>query len=390
MALVNQTCVGLAVETAVARTYKPALAADGMPVGMVRCSVSQGDGRHASVWRGQLVRGVSPWLSPALALLVGLSGVGCAKSQRDFAVSKGEADAAAGAVTGPDASPEGSEGTAGSEPGATSEQPQTTSGGASATPSSSAATSDDVPTDAPGVTSHAVGSSETPDNGTESTGDEPGDTGAGTSEPASGEPGVTSDTATDQTGPDTSAPRCNENILINGDFEAGKEHWSVTSNYGAFEQRVHPLIVENGDASLTDYSVTAYSGTHFAFLGDIPDDEFQGYGLRLAQPVYIPEGALGLVLKGYVWVSTNESDDMEFDYGYIELQPPGDDDKVEQFKFWTNRDPMTDWVQINEYTENLDLVRGQTVDFVVQAQMDATTATRFWFDSLELIVICPE
>lgn len=355
-----------------------------MPALMVRGGVSRSD--------------VLQWLGPTLMVVMGLGGAGCGKSQRDFDTDGSDAlgnepDAAITPDAGTGDPGTGDPGTGG--PGTGSEtQPNATGGddsGSNAGSSSGHATSSEVPsgpvsTDAvsdPGG-SQTVATSETSEDVTGVTG---GDTGNGSSEPGADTSG---DDTGAQTGPDTTAPRCNENILLNGDFESGKDHWSFTSNFGAFEQRVHPVIVENGHESLTDYSVTAYSGTQFAFLGDIPDDEYMGYGLRLAQPVYIPEDALGLVLKGQVWVSSDEPTDVEYDYGYIELQPIDDSEKVAQFKFWTNRNPMTEWADINEYIENLDLVRGKTVDFVVQAEMDADTATRFWFDDLELIVVCPE
>lgn len=365
-----------------------------MPAVMVRSGVSRSNVSQALVelrWFAE-----ARWLGPALMVVMGLGGAGCGKSARDFDTSSGdvhgtEPDAAA---IGPDASAGEPDNGSTSEPNATSAGGSEPTGGANpgSSPSSGQVPTSDVPSDAissgtAGVISPSDGTGETSNVITDTTDGVPGDTGSGSDEPGD----TTGEGTSAQTGPDTTAPRCNENILLNGGFESGKDHWAFTSNYGAFEQRVHPVIVENGHESLTDYSVTAYSGTQFAFLGDIPDDEYMGYGLRLAQPVYIPDGALGLVLKGHIWVSSNEDPEgAEYDMGYVELQPPGDEEKVLQFKFWTNRNPMTEWTEINEYIEGLDLVRGQTVDFVVQAVMDATTPTRFWFDDLELIVVCPE
>jgi hypothetical protein len=192
------------------------------------------------------------------------------------------------------------------------------------------------------------------------------------------------------TGSEPTPPACDASLLRNGDFEAGATGWSATSSYSAFEQRVHPLVVENGHASLVSYPVTAYDGTHFAFLGDVPDDEYEGYHTTLTQTVTIPADTAGLWLSGYVWVDTSEPADMEYDYAYIQLEPLDDRDKYQQFTFWTNLDAGNGWVKIDEYMADVSALRGREVNVVIRADTDANVATRFWFDSLQLVSSCPE
>jgi hypothetical protein len=185
-------------------------------------------------------------------------------------------------------------------------------------------------------------------------------------------------------------PSCDAVLLRNGDFESGGEYWVASSSYGAFEQRVHPLIVDNGHESLAPYSVNAREGSRLAFLGDVPDDEYMGYHTTLTQVVTIPEDSAGLWLTGYVWVNTAETENSEFDYAYIQLEPSDDEEKHLQFAFWTNLDAADGWIGIDEYMPDVDALRGREVTLVIQALTDANVATRFWFDSLALVSLCPE
>lgn len=183
---------------------------------------------------------------------------------------------------------------------------------------------------------------------------------------------------------------CDAVLLRNGDFESGAEHWAASSSYGAFEQRVHPLIVEVGHESLATYTVSPHDGTRMAFLGDVPDDEYMGYHTTLTQAITIPEDSAGLWLTGRVWVNTSETENTEFDYAYIQIEPSDDEDKYLQFAFWTNLDASDGWIEIDEYMPDVSALRGREVNLVVQALTDANVATRFWFDSLALVSLCPE
>jgi hypothetical protein len=216
----------------------------------------------------------------------------------------------------------------------------------------------------------------------------PGDStsASGATEP---EPGDTSSVEQGTSvGEQTTAPRCDENILVNGNFEAGEEGWTPSSSYTAFEQRVHPLIVANGHESLTNYAVTAHDGTQFAFLGDVPDDEHDKFHTTLTQPIFVPQEAVGLALVGHVWVSTNEPDDQAWDLAYIQLESQENSEDYWQFKYWSNLDASDGWVKFDAYLDVVDAFRGKYVNLLVQAVTDQSTATRFWFDELEVVVVC--
>lgn len=225
-----------------------------------------------------------------------------------------------------------------------------------------------------------------------STPDEASDEPAERSDSTHAWPGDTSSTPIIESGATTSGEtgsRCDQNILENGNFEAGTQGWSASSSYAAFEQRVRPLIVDEAHESLAGYSVAAHEGSRLAFLGDVPDDQYMGYHTTLTQTVFVPEEAAGLAVVGYVWISTAELPEQEWDIGYAQLELPDNDEDYWQFLYWSNLDATEGWVKFDEYIDDLSKLRGKSVNFVLQAVTDADTPTRFWFDDLQLIVVCP-
>lgn len=342
----------------IATSYKQEDARDGMPVWMTRTTTV---GRFTAVF------------------LLGTTLGACELAKRDFDDAGSSETPAETGTSG------GAQGTAGGETSVTADGEITV--GPDTSEDGEGNTTYAQPEDSSVTSTPGTNSSNTNGVPNQSSDARPDDTtsASGATEP---DPGDTS-----SVGPGTSAgeqtmgPRCDENILVNGNFEA-EGGWTPSSSYTAFEQRVHPLIVANGHESLTNYAVTAHEGTQFAFLGDVPDDEHDKFHTTLTQPIFVPQEAVGLALVGHVWVSTNEPDDQEWDLAYIQLESQENSEDYWQFKYWSNLDAGDGWVKFDAYVDVVDAFRGKYVNLLVQAVTDQTTATRFWFDELEVVVVC--
>lgn len=317
-----------------------------------------------------------------LPLFACAAAAACQAEQRDFSPQStaGETRADAGGGDGNDnGSVSAGNGETGVASGATDEVTSTAPGGTSP---------DERSVDGSAGEASAANGETAPGVGATS---EPSESGAGSASPVGTAEPEDTNTGVPSTSGSSETPTslCDQNLLINGSFELEDDSWTASSSYAAFEQRVHPLIVTNDHESLAPYEVTAHDGSRFAFLGDVPDDEYMGYHTTLTQPIFVPEEAMGLVLLGYVWVDTNESDEQEWDRAYVQLESQENSEDYWQFAFWTNRDAGGGWVKVDEYIEDLEQVRGKHVNVVVQAVTDQSTPTRFWFDELEVVVVCP-
>ncbi len=197
-----------------------------------------------------------------------------------------------------------------------------------------------------------------------------------------------SSTATDESVPPEEVPECGEPLLVNGDFENEMQAWTEETNYVGLSQRVHPWVVSADDASVSPYDAVAQSGSYFAYVGGVPDDEDQGHYAGIVQSVVMPTDAVALWLRGYVWVSTEDQMDDEYDFGFIQVERSADDEQYRQFDFWTNLDASAGWVEFEAVLEDLGDLPGKRVRFLVGSITDEGGITRFWFDALRLEGIC--
>lgn len=315
-------------------------------------------------------------------LLVGFGLLACELAKRDFADTPSRGTSGDGGASGPGGA---SSGVSGETSGATGAEVTTDLGSAD---QGSSNTANPPSGDSSANPTTATNPGDTGDGSENSVTDDGSDVTRANTTGASPEPGDTSGGYGASSGEQTLGSRCDQNILANGNFEAGKEGWVSSSNYTAFEQRVHPLVVENGHESLTNYAVAAHEGTLFAFLGDVPDNEYDKYHTTLTQSIFVPQDAVGLALIGQVWISTQEVDDQEWDIAYIQLESRENSEDYWQFKYWSNRDASEGWVKFDAYLEVVDALRGKHVNLLVQAVTDQGGATRFWFDALEVVVVC--
>jgi hypothetical protein len=364
MALVKHSHRDLTLVCTAAKSYKPGFQPNGMPALMMRT--------YPGVWRH----------SVTLLFCFGISG--CELAKRDFADSPSSETSTDGGASGSEvatstANGENSGETNGETGGATGEltaDVEATTGG----DATNVSPPDDESSAPSGATEgNPGGSSEPP----------PGDT-TGASGDTAPEPGDTSAAGQGSSnGEQTTGSLCDQNILVNGNFEAGDDGWTPSSNYSAFEQRVHPLVVANGHESLANYAVTAHDGTQFGFLGDVPDDQYDRFHTTLTQSVFIPEEATGIALVGYVWISSDEVDGEVWDIARIQLESQENSNDYWLFKDWNNLDSSDDWVKFDAYLDVVDGIRGKHVNLLIQAETDQATPTRFWFDEVELVVVCP-
>lgn len=176
---------------------------------------------------------------------------------------------------------------------------------------------------------------------------------------------------------------CDRELLENGDFEAGRKVWSETWDGGDPFQ----IIVPRNHARLSAAGVSPRDGNYLAWLGGIPDDEWDSHNTVLSQPVQIPADAAVLTLKGYIWVRSLETPETKADYAVIELADE-EGNIPWQIQLWNRDHATSDWVYFEKSSNELDLVRGQTLTFVAQARTDLTEESSFWLDSLSFVASC--
>jgi len=177
---------------------------------------------------------------------------------------------------------------------------------------------------------------------------------------------------------------CGHQLLHNGNFDIGPSaEWEESSDWSPGLD----VIVSRDSAALTAEMVAPDTGDYLAWLGGLPDNQFDHHVVMLTQSVVIPEEAGTLTLTGKVWVRTEE-EDLDADEAYLEFSI--DDDVVWQAKRFSNLDAEddSDWTAFSASTSALATLRGRTLTFVAYARTDPTLKTSFWLDSLRLEAAC--
>lgn len=176
--------------------------------------------------------------------------------------------------------------------------------------------------------------------------------------------------------------RCDTQLLVNADFEAGPgAPWQETTNAGPLE-----IITANSDPKLTAQGVSAHGGVYLAWLGGTPDNQFDSYHVDLWQSVTVPENATLLTLTGAYRVVSDEPTDAVYDETYVQLQ---DDMDVHWVALHlSNQDQGDTWQTFEEYTTDLDALRGKTLDFYAYSRTDPMVVTSFFLDDLVLTATC--
>jgi hypothetical protein len=173
--------------------------------------------------------------------------------------------------------------------------------------------------------------------------------------------------------------------LTNGDFEAGDSGWLAESSWAGAH-----AIVSTQDAALQEEGVLPQAGDYLAWLGGIPDTEFDSNEVSIAQPFNVPEDATVVEFKGYVRIATLEPDqDAAYDGAFVDVQSATE--KVLWIPhIWSNQDATDGWVSFTYSVsdERLDAMRGKSLTLKIHSETDPDMKTSFWLDSLSMTAQC--
>jgi hypothetical protein len=175
---------------------------------------------------------------------------------------------------------------------------------------------------------------------------------------------------------------CNNELLVNAGFESGKGvGWAETSDWPGID-----LVVNEDDAALNAEGVSPYAGSFLAWLGGIPDNEWDHHVTLIEQRVVIPATASSLTLSGRHLVTSIDDPSDEYDEAYLEFDL--NDEVVWQSLRLTNQSTSSGWVSFSKTTNDLEGLAGQTLLFYAYARTDLTGKTSFFLDSLSLVAGC--
>jgi hypothetical protein len=175
---------------------------------------------------------------------------------------------------------------------------------------------------------------------------------------------------------------CNNELLVNAGFESGKGvGWEEMSDWPGID-----LVVNEDDPALTAEGVSPYAGSFLAWLGGIPDNEWDHNVTLIQQRVLIPATASSLTLSGRHLVQSADDPSAEYDEAYLEFDL--DDAVVWQSIRLTNLSASTGWVSFSKTTTDLEDLAGKTLLFYAYARTDPTGKTSFFLDSLSLVASC--
>jgi hypothetical protein len=175
---------------------------------------------------------------------------------------------------------------------------------------------------------------------------------------------------------------CNSELLVNPGFESGKNvGWEETSDWPGID-----LVVNEDDAALAEEGVSPHAGSFLAWLGGIPDNEWDHNVTLIQQYVVISATASSLTLSGRHLVKSVDDPSAEYDEAYLEFDL--DDSVVWQSLRLTNLSASSGWVSFSKTTNDLERLTGKTLLFYAYARTDPTGRTSFFLDSLSLVAGC--
>lgn len=178
---------------------------------------------------------------------------------------------------------------------------------------------------------------------------------------------------------------CGRQLLHNGDFDQGPSpEWREESTWSSGLE----IIVARDYPALAAEMVTPDSGNYLAWLGGIPDNQFDHHLVILEQDVAIPEEAASLTFSGKFRVKTEEDNSYPADESYLEFSY--EDAVVWQVKHLTNLDSELGdgWQDFSVSGSELENLRGRTLTLVAYSRTDPMLKTSFWIDSLRLVATC--
>ncbi len=176
---------------------------------------------------------------------------------------------------------------------------------------------------------------------------------------------------------------CNAQLLVNGDFESGKGvGWEeLVTNWTGID-----LVVNKSDAALIAEGVSPYAGNFLAWLGGIPDTEYDYHVTKISQYVAIPANATQLTLSGRYLIQSDDDPSGYYDEAYLEFDL--NDKVVWQALPLSNQIITNGWTAFSKSTDGLNGLAGKTLYFYAYARTDPTGKTSFFLDSLKLEATC--
>lgn len=176
---------------------------------------------------------------------------------------------------------------------------------------------------------------------------------------------------------------CDQQLLANADFEAGPSaSWGEQSKWPGIE-----IIVNSANTDLLAEGIAPYAGNYLAWLGGIPDNEWDHYLVILTQDITLPSTAATLTLSGRRYVTSVDDPSEAFDVAYLEFQTEAED-LAWQAQAWTNQDTTSGWVPFEASTEVDAKYRGKKLTFVAYSNTDPEGQTSFFLDDLRLEAGC--
>jgi hypothetical protein len=185
----------------------------------------------------------------------------------------------------------------------------------------------------------------------------------------------------------TPSAGCGEQLLTNGDFDAGRTGWEETWD-------VQQTVIARTDPRLLATGVTPHSGDYLGWLGGVRNGEFgEKYLSRLSQMVTLPETTVSLTFSGYIWVTQPELGvTPTSDWAVLEFLDPlvteGYDD-LWQIDTWGDENVSAGWVPFSlVQTMQMDRFRGRTLPIVADSRPDGNGTLSVFLDSLRLEARC--
>jgi hypothetical protein len=173
------------------------------------------------------------------------------------------------------------------------------------------------------------------------------------------------------------ASTCRRELLTNGDFDLAMTSWNEAPQGTA-------LVRRSGDAELASDQVTPQSGLYVLRLGAPSDNKYVVHYVE--QHADIPTGALEVTISGYLQVRTEEPPDDVYDEAYVQLSA----EATPASPFfrsgpWTNLTQANSWTPFS-FPVNVSTIAGKQMIFRIVANLDTSTPTYFYFDTISVAV----
>ena len=260
-------------------------------------------------------------------------------------------------------------------------------GGSTATPGSSGTTGEGTGSSLPFIPGQqgSAGSSGSATGGQEPPAGSAGSSGAATSGPEPPVGSAGSGSGSEATSQPEVIGGCFNQLLGNGDFEAGHSAWQEVAP-------VRDVIVKRDHPGLIAAGVAPQSGDYLAWIGGVPNSDFDFFETTISQDVAIPAETLSLTLTGYVWVAQPELGQMPADWAVLEFSDPDPNAPLNglvwQVALWNDESVNSGWQYFEIQRTEVERLKGRTLPLIGSARSNGGGTLSVWLDSLRLEARC--